>query len=527
MGSLVDPKQKTIRYVMVGEKRDQPFTREMELASLFTLAEARQKVEPLSAMAHVYYPLRIQRWEGGALLIDLLGLNQASIKYDIVPDLEGFEDALAAASDDPHAFREVLRRRGPLFKGFAGKRTVKIRGLIKQPKSDELPALMKDMRDLKAEDEPVAFKPVLKGGDIEAIIDSIYSLRGDLEGDLKRLERARRSMMSSLGVVRKVIEEEIGNIRDRSAKVKARMRKQFEKFKVKRRNALERELKKIRKEYGKQVNPLRSERTKLKRKLIRRKKKRDNLKAEGGDYEIVESLSREIEGIEVNFKEVDGAVRSLEAWRDGEVGKARARYKADLKAEGSKIREEEALSREAIKGKRAEIEELRGEVKGMEGQINALIRSKKEKLRSLSKLLFDVEAETTDLYIPFYIFQYGTKRYDFHPPVVVSDARGLLSRFKRIFADNLQSKMTMLIKPRTTLGARYLAKAVKALRRKTGLAEAYRKAGERLNLLRSREAVDGIMVGLVKIRREGWISDAEYIRLQGALVDNLGLISRP
>ena len=138
-----------------------------------------------------------------------------------------------------------------------------------------------------------------------------------------------------------------------------------------------------------------------------------------------------------------------------------------------------------------------------------------------------MEAETADLYVPFYIFHYGGKKFDFYAPVVVSSAKGFLSRFRRMLVDNLRSKMAQLIKPRTEFMERYLAKAVKTLGRDGDLAVAYRRAGDGLNLLKSREAVYKIMVGLVKIRREGWISDGEYIRLQEVLVENLGLISCP
>jgi hypothetical protein len=36
-----------------------------------------------------------------------------------------------------------------------------------------------------------------------------------------------------------------------------------------------------------------------------------------------------------------------------------------------------------------------------------------------------------------------------------------------------------------------------------------------------------MMTGLVKMRRQGWISDGEYIKLQETIVDQLGLINQP
>lgn len=520
------PKRKTVPYATVDETRDRPFTRDLQFASLFVLAQARRKGEPFSAMTRVYYPLHIHSWEGGVLLIDLLGLNYTSIGYRFIPDVDEFERILDAASDDPDAFQDALKKKGASFDKFAGQKTVKIKGLITQRgKSEELHEFLGGICDFEPVDEPAVFKPVLNRGDIESIIDSIHSLRDDVNGDLKSLEQAKRSLMRGLDSVRKAMREEIQNIWDRSAEVKAQMRKAFEETKGRRRKALELDLKKIRKTYGGKADPIRRERTSLKSRLARRRSKLDLLKA-AKDESAVEALSREIEELDAKFNEADSAIKSLEAWRNAEVAKARAQYRADITSEEDKIREETARSRDEAQKRRKDISELEAEAKSVATRIDKLIRSKKLKLRSLSRLRFDMEVETADLFIPFYIFQYGEK-FEFYPPVVASGARGFISRFKRILAENLQSKMSQLIKPRSAFVEKYLAKGVRALSRDRSLATMYQQQGDRLNLLRSHEAVDKIMIGLVKIRREGWISDGEYIRLQETIVENLGLISRP
>jgi hypothetical protein len=147
-------------------------------------------------------------------------------------------------------------------------------------------------------------------------------------------------------------------------------------------------------------------------------------------------------------------------------------------------------------------------------RIDRLIRSKKGKLYSLSRFRLDMDAETADLYIPFYIFRYGGNKFGFYPLVEASSSKGLVSRFKRLFTENLQSKMTIFLKPRAEFVEKYLAKAVRALSRNTGLAAALRQVDDEANLLRRREAIDKTMMGFVKMRREGWISNSEYIGLQ-------------
>jgi hypothetical protein len=62
---------------------------------------------------------------------------------------------------------------------------------------------------------------------------------------------------------------------------------------------------------------------------------------------------------------------------------------------------------------------------------------------------------------------------------------------------------------------------VKALGNRKDPGMAYGKQVEAQNLFRDRRATDLMMKGLVRMRREDWINDNEYIRFQVSLVDKL------
>ena len=101
-------------YALDDGTRERPFTEGLRLASLYILAESRCGLDILTATAHVYYPLQVRRWNDGVILIDLLGLNQTSFKYNLLPDIEGFEEELQEASLEPEALLKLLmRRRNP------------------------------------------------------------------------------------------------------------------------------------------------------------------------------------------------------------------------------------------------------------------------------------------------------------------------------------------------------------------------------------------------------------------------------
>ncbi len=52
----------TIPYVSGGDK-SQPFTEDLQLASLYILADARRKTAPVSATVLANYPFQLRRFE--------------------------------------------------------------------------------------------------------------------------------------------------------------------------------------------------------------------------------------------------------------------------------------------------------------------------------------------------------------------------------------------------------------------------------------------------------------------------------
>lgn len=159
--------------------------------------------------------------------------------------------------------------------------------------------------------------------------------------------------------------------------------------------------------------------------------------------------------------------------------------------------------------------------------MDSLIKKKRGRTESLSRARVKLDAEEAEIHVPFYVFRFGESRFDFHPPVVVGESQGLFNRLRRMLAENLEGKMNTLIRPRGFFLDRHLERAVKSLGRKGEVSDAYRVSEEGLNVFRSRGAMDRIMAGLVEMRREGWIGDGEYIRLQVGLVERLGEITQP
>jgi hypothetical protein len=271
--------------------------------------------------------------------------------------------------------------------------------------------------------------------------------------------------------------------------------------------------------------PLREDRTKRKRRLNRIEKKIERLSVQG-DAKTVKAERATLSEVKKKYEEMDKAIKNLEIQRDREIKQAKDLFSSELSVDQDQIKKEEEWKKAQIKEKDNILKNVNRQVKIVSSQIDNLMRKKRNKLQSISKFKMDFKTEEVDLYIPFYVFQYETKKFLFHPPVEVADSAGLFSRFRRMLADNPESKVNMLIRPRDLFANKFLEKAVKSLGKETQLGRMYRKEIDNVNTFRSRQAIDLIMTGLVKMRKQGWINDSEYIHLQEAIVNKIGLITK-
>ncbi len=516
----------TIPYVSGDTKGGPPFTEDLRLASLYILADSRRGATPLSAKLFAGYPFQLRRFDGGTVLIDMLGLNQTRIRYSRIPDTEGFTAVLEKASEDPGDFLIALRGKADHFKDFSGQETITLKGLISNPGNrEEVQSLLEKTVEFDSGAAPIIFGAVLKEKDIKELFASLNSLKKKLVEDQKSLEKAKGGLRGSFDIVKKVLKEETQNIRDSSDRIHGRLKGSLKKKEARLRKKLDREIARIRARYKKQTAPLRDERTKRKRRIRRIERKIERLRAQG-DGKALKAERAALEETENKFKEIDTAVKILDEKRDGEIRQARDLFGSEMKVDEDKIKVEEEKKRAQLQERNDLLESINSEARNISGQVDSLARKKRNKLRSLSKFMIDLEAEEAELNVPFYVFQYG-KKFDFHPPVEIASSAGLFSRFRRMLADSTESKVNMLIRRRGLFTDKFLEKAVKSLGRDNPVGHMYREQVEKLNLFRSRQAVDQMMTGLVKMRRQGWISDGEYIKLQETIVDQLGLINQP
>jgi len=514
-----------VPYAVVGRGRVKTFTEELQLASLYVLADAKRGSRRLSSIAPVSYPLRLGRWEGGVVLIDLLGLSQTSLKTKGLPDVEAFIAELNKLSEDPDRILKVLSDGVELLKGTGGEVTGTIGGLLPRPDEAQLKALLDGAKAIEVEG-PALFQPIMKEDEVEGVVKALNELKAGLERDRRRLEATERGLTDSVDIVSKVLAEEIQNIRDRNARRMERLDKLLEARRGRLGRALEKEVRAIRTAHGKQIKPLSNERTKARRSFSRLEKRLEKERAEGNRRGVREAR-RELEEIRKDEKRLSSDVKALEAKRDAEMNEARERSRLEVEKEENRVKEARAKAKDELAARQGVASRIAAEVRMVSRQITSLDRRKERELDSLLELRLETDHEEMEVHVPFYLFRFGDSAFGHHPPVEVADNRGLFSRLRRILAENPENRMAMLIRPRGLFTDVYIEKALTELRKGAALKGALDCGGEGLNLFGSRDAMDGMMAGLVAMRKEGWIGDGEYIKLNVGLVERLGDVDRP
>ncbi len=90
----MNSKRLTVPYVLDDGSRGQPFTKELELASLYIVGDSRRGTGVLEAASFATYPLLFKRYDGGSVMVDLLGLHKVNLRYDLIPDVKPFIKAV-------------------------------------------------------------------------------------------------------------------------------------------------------------------------------------------------------------------------------------------------------------------------------------------------------------------------------------------------------------------------------------------------------------------------------------------------
>ncbi len=522
-------------FAVPAEDRTKAFTKDMEIAAIFCLAESKREKgeghimkktdEKLVFIAETCYPIWLVPWGGATLLFDGLGITSHRFSYDRLPSVKDFNNDMRRSAKTCRAYSVALSRNANYFKNFVGKEEKTVEGLITCPDFIQAfslyrPKVEKTQKPLAAK---VVLSPVLNKSEISASLKDLSNLRTRIAEDVRSLDLSMKLLSTTTRGKVKEIREEIQEIRKsfdkRIEKAKSRIAKRIRQIQEKHDKRINRMSRRFeRKLQLLHKNQVRFEKTqkRLKDEIKRCKtkisscKRRKNKRSEIHWIQKLEKTRKELPTFEKKIKEIERKIGNLETAKNLEISKRKTACDTSIE-EAKKILRELEASREAkIRMKQPEITSMEKATSLIINQIDELAKSKKGVLNDFDRIGMARRKKTRGLtYLPFYFVRYekkSTKRYDIYPPSIVS-GMGILAKMKGVFG---ATRMKCFLQPRSEAITVFLNQLATVIQRNPMFEKEVTEAGIQHSVLRTKKLRIGVKRGLKKLKEEKWITRKEY-----------------
>jgi len=522
-------------FAAAGKDRFKPFTKDMEMAAIFYLAERDRKKgegrvlkkpeEKLAFIAETCYPVWLIPWRGRALIFDGLEFTNPSISYDVLPDVKAFDNDIQASSKSREAYVAALSQNASYFQNFAGKEGETIKGLITNPRfTQDLIVYLQDAEEIrKGASTKAVLSPLLDESEVSVSISELSDLRDKVEEEIKTLSRSMKLLSKEtreqVRALQAEMKETLKDFDKRIKKVKPKVMEKIKKIQERR----DEEVTRIAKKYDRKLRSLHQNRVKTERTLERLstdierieadvKVAREN-KDEAGEFQLTQKLDEIKKRLPVLDKEIKGIDREIENVGDAKkIEVSRARSKPDDRVEEAmkNLRDIEAAKEARTRMEQQELASLEEMTSSIIKQINAMIKTKEAALNEIDSIgALERRRKYALVYLPVYFVCYETevgKRYVVHPPSNVG-SMGIKTKLKGVFG---AGKMKSFLQSRSQAIATLLDRLVDLTQENPVFEKEITEAGIKANILRTTELQVGVKKGLTELRDEGWISENEF-----------------
>ncbi len=520
------------------DREGKPFTIDMEVATIVSLAEAERKKpgvlggpsEKLSFVSKIHYPFWAVPWEDKCLIIDGLGFSTLNDEYFEPPDIKLFVEDLRRASYIQEEFRNTLRKHAETFKDFVATAKFSFRGVVaKKGFSDALFEYIKDAiavsKDSRSVLAPLEFEREAALETCERLVQHWRRLQADIkgfqyalnvldyetklnkEGILREIEQIREKHINEISPLKSDVEKKVEKLRKKQEAGIALIAKAAEK--------------KIKAAAGKkEKHELRMQT--LKRKMAFLQKKVGAPKRKGGRSEAarwsheLQMCQSEIQRISAEIKAVSLLIEHTEKEKKDAVRELGEKYRNMVEKEEARITDLVVLQDREIRGKQSKLEELLLASSHIDNLIEQLTERKKlqaSRLREETSVSWKRD-ETTLVCLPFYLLRYegdGEARYHVYPPAVATDYKGILRGVqKAIRSFDLESRINLLFRPRLKeLGDLLSSALIRKMREDKAFEEEMLAICGSNDLLGSTDFKELLTRGITELAKEGWIKPSE------------------
>jgi myosin heavy subunit len=528
----------------LGKDRKISFTKEMEMATIFYLAESDRKkgegilqkkpTEELLLISECCYPIWLAPWKGQTLLFDGLGVSKHTLTYDVLPDVKAFindvegsveklEAYIAALNDHNNYFQSALRSEERTILGLIANL-----GFIGDFSTHLANAEPVEQAEVK---ETVCLASVVEEKTITQALSELLELRILLE---KEIESLRYSMRLLNSTTRSHVETLKNDIRQ--------TQKEFnEKIATAKTAAMEKireiqtryddRITKASKRFEQQLQDLHQEKVKLEKNRdkaqnqidrceneIKTAKMNKNSALEQRWKQERENWKREAKALQKNVEQVDRQITDTESQKKVEITNLRSEFNTQSENAMKPVRELEASRDAKTQMTQQKINSLEDLTKTLVDQQDDLAKQKRASLNELEKLgMHDNRRKTVLAYVPLYLacFQAdATRRYVVYPPSIAG-TMGVMTKFKGMFGASRVKSLFQQLSPAETA---ILNQLVMVIEHDPVFKRDLHDAAAQVSITRNKEIRERIQQGLAELRREEWISENELQTLNTSLI---------
>jgi hypothetical protein len=535
VGNLPEQVEKLIfPFAVTPKDRLMPFTKDMEMAAIFYLAETDRKkgegrvlkktAEKLAFTAETCYPLWMIPWNGRILLFDGLNLTSHIFSYDIIPDFKAFSADVHASFKSREAYIASLTQNTNYFQHFAGKEERTVDGLIIDPKfMEDFMNYLPEAKDIKKIRTTKAFlSPALETSEISACIQELSNLRDNLNDEIAGLEKTMKLLSWKTKKQVKALQAEmkktIDNFDQKIIKIRPRVMAKIKKIQERR----DKDVTRISRSYDRKLRSLHKNRVKLEKTIERLTKNIERCEADIKVYrdhedEVVElqltkkldETKKRIPILQKQSKDLDKQIANVNDAKKIEISRARVSSDDKIEEAMKDLRELEASKEARIILEQRALETLEEMTTSIINEIHAMIKTKEGALNEVENMGSPGEKEkSTLIYIPTYFVCYetnGKKRYVVYPPSIVG-SMGIRTKLKGVFS----TKMKSFLQPRSQVIAAFLDQLVDLISENPVFEKEIIEAGMEASILQIEEFRGSILKGLRELRDGNWISKDEY-----------------
>lgn len=516
--------------------RKEPFTKEMERATIFCLAEmerakgrglvTKQPLEKLVFLAEVCHPLWLAPLGDTSLLFDGLNTTYYTLTYLTFPDAQTFLDNVNRSFKTRQTYMTFLSDNLNYFKVPDTEEKKVVHGLITEP--EFLPQFTSYLSEAKPVKDTlrdvILISPTIDAASLLSMMQELQSLKSKFVGETNALYATMKLLNEKTRNLVKVLSNEMKEVKEK-----------FNEEITKSKSSIAKKVDKIRGEYDEEVTSfskkmdekllvLQQERIKLEKTKEHSIDEIKHCEAEtktcaliGDDFgeqkwkEERDKLKKQFSETEAKIKEFGKQIKDVEDEKKLNIFKLKSECNTKIKDVEKDLFEIESSRDARINIYKAEMEKLEELTSGsIIGQISNMAKLIEASIAEFDKLGIQQKRKKHVLiYIPFYLACYGIesrKRYACFTPFIANNI-SFSVKFKGILSG---MKIKQLFKPHSKAIVSLLDKFPLVMEQNAVFDREINEACLKANMLHKKNLRDSIKAGLKALRKEDWLSDREY-----------------